>query len=90
MGLLLGLGWFGLDKSRLYIVVEAAGLLLVVVLLGALGEGRFEVFFSLFAVVHFAVSALFRPRRRWFDVSGGALFLGFCYIVVVRILDIIR
>ena len=63
---------------------------MVVVVLAALGVVRFEVFFSMFAVVHFAVSALFRPRRRWFDVSGVALFLGFCYIVVVRILDIIR
>ena len=47
-------------------------------------------FFSLFAVVHFASSALFRPRRRWFDVSGLGLFVGFCYIVLIRVLDIIR
>ena len=60
------------------------------VALTVLGEGRLEVFFSLFAVVHFAASALFRPRRRWFDVSGVGLFVGFWYIVLVRVLDVIR
>jgi len=60
------------------------------VALTVLGEARLEVYFSLFAVVHFAASALFRPRRRWFDVSGVGLFVGFCYIVLVRVLDIIR
>ena len=79
-----------LDKGRAYLVFESGLFLLVVVGLTALGEGRLEVFFSLFAVVHFAASALFRPRRRWFDVSGVGLFSGFCYIVVVRVLDIIR
>lgn len=79
-----------MDKSRAYLVFETGLFMLVIVNLTALGEGRLEVYFSLFAVVHFASSALFRPRRRWFDISGVGLFLGFFYIVLMRVLDIIR
>lgn len=79
-----------MDKSRAYLVFETGFFLLVVVALTALGEARLEVYFSLFAVVHFASSALFRPRRRWFDVSGVGLFVGFCYIVMIKVLEIIR
>ena len=78
-----------LDKSRAYLVFETGLFMLVIVVLTALGEGRLEVYFSLFAVVHFAASALFRPRRRWFDLSGVGLFVGFCYIVLVKIIEII-
>ncbi len=60
-----------------------------VVVLSALGEDRLEVYYSLFTVIHFAVSALYRPRRRWVDVTGGVLFLGFCYIVLMKIIEII-
>ena len=63
--------------------------MVTMVSLSALGEARLEVFYSLFTVVYFASSALFRPRRRWFDVPGVVLFLGFCYIVAVKVIEII-
>ena len=64
-------------------------MMVTMVSLSALGEARLEVYYSLFTVVYFASSALFRPRRRWFDVPGAALFLGFCYIVAVKVIEII-
>lgn len=57
--------------------------------LSALGEARLEVYYSLFTVVYFASSALFRPRRRWFDAPAVVLFLGFCYIVALKVIEII-
>ncbi len=64
-------------------------MMVTLVSLSALGEARLEVFYSLFTVVYFASSALFRPRRRWFDVPGVVLFLGFCYIVAMKVMEII-
>jgi len=62
---------------------------LTLVYLSALGEARLEVYFSLYTVIHFACSALFRPRRRWFDVTGAVMFAGFCVIVIRKVLEII-
>jgi hypothetical protein len=67
----------------------AGAMMLTLVSLSALGESRLEVFYSLFTVVYFASSALFRPRRRWFDVPGVVLFLGFCVIVALKVIEII-
>ena len=64
-------------------------MMVTMVSLSALGEARLEVYYSLFTVVYFASSALFRPRRRWYDVPGVVLFLGFCYIVAVKVIEII-
>ncbi len=81
---------FYVDKNKNYLLFMAGMLCLTFVALSALGEGRLEVYYSLFTVVYFASSALFRPRRRWFDVPGAVLFLGFCYIVALKIVEIIR
>jgi hypothetical protein len=45
---------------------------------------------SLFTVCYFAASALYQPRRRFFDLVGGALFLVFCVIVLQKVLEILR
>ena len=60
-----------------------------VVGLSALREVRLEVYVSLFAVCYFAASALFRTRRRWFDVVGGMLFASFCVIVALKVMEIL-
>ena len=62
---------------------------LTVVSLSALHETQLEVYVSLFTVAYFVCSALFRPRRRWFDVVGMVLFSSFCYIVAVKVLEIL-
>jgi len=78
-----------LDRQKVYVSSLAFLLMLTTVALSALHEARLEVYVSLFAVCYFAASALFRPRRRWLDVVGGALFLVFCAIVAFKVLDIL-
>jgi hypothetical protein len=63
--------------------------MVVVVWLAFLGESRLEVYVSLFTVSYFAASALFRPRRRTYDVVGASLFLVFCCVVALKVMDIL-
>ena len=79
-----------MDRQKLYVLVLSGLLMGTVVGLSALGEARLDVYVSLFTVCYFAASALFQPRRRFFDVVGGALFLVFAYIVLVKVLEILR
>ena len=60
-----------------------------VVSLAALGEPRLDVYISLFTVCYFAATALFQPRKRYFDFVGGSLFVIFCFIVIQKVLEII-
>jgi len=78
-----------LDRQKVYVSSLGFLLMLTTVALSALHEARLEVYVSLFAVCYFAASALFRPRRRWFDVVGGGLFAAFCVIVAIKVLDIL-
>ena len=78
-----------LDKHKQYVVSLGSALMVVVVWLSLFPGTQLEVYVSLFAVCYFAVSALFRPRRRIFDVVGGGLFLSFCYIVAVKVIGIL-
>lgn len=78
-----------MDRHKQHLVALAGLMMVTVVGLSALREGRLEVYVSLFAVCYFAASALFRPRRRWLDFVGGALFAVFCYIVALKVIDIL-
>lgn len=62
---------------------------LMTVTLSALGEARMEVYYSLFTVAYFASGALYRPRRRCLDLPGLILFSGFCWIVALKIVEIL-
>jgi hypothetical protein len=77
------------DKQKQYIVSLCGLLMTTVVSLSALGEARLEVYVSLFTVCYFAATVLFQPRRKFFDVVGGAMFLVFSLIVVKKVLEII-
>ena len=78
-----------MDRQKVYVSSLGFLLMLTTVALSALREARIEVYVSLFAVCYFAASALFRPRRRWLDVVGGGLFVSFCVIVAIKVLDIL-
>jgi len=78
-----------LEKSKAYLLAQGGLMFLALVSLSALGERRLEVYFSIYTVIHFACSALYRPRRRWLDVPGGLMFAGFCVIVMRKVLEII-
>ena len=77
-----------LDKQKQYLLVLSGLLMLSTVSLSALNEARLEVYVSIFAVCYFAASALYRPRRRWFDAVGGVLFAAFCLIVALKVMEI--
>jgi hypothetical protein len=78
-----------MDRQKLY--VETLGVVFSVMTIGlsVYNEQRLEVYLSLFAVVYFAITVLFRPKKRRFDVVGASLFLVFCYIVAMKVLDIL-
>lgn len=78
-----------LDKQKQYITALCGLLMLTVISLSALGEMRMEVYVSLFTVGYFASTALFRPRKRGFDLVGSALFMVFCVIVLQKIMEIL-
>ena len=79
-----------MDKQKKYITTLALLMLGTVVSLAALAEQRIDVYVSLFTVCYFASTALYQPRKRGFDVVGGVLFMVFCVIVGIKILEIIR
>jgi hypothetical protein len=78
-----------LDRHKVFVVSLAFLIVLTTVSLAALDEWRIEVYVSLFTVCYFACSALFKPRRRFFDLVGGVLFVSFCLIVSVKVLEIL-
>lgn len=78
-----------MDKHQLYIVMLCLLFLVTVVGLAAVKEQRLEVYVSLFTVSYLATSALFRPRRRWRDIVGAALFTVFSYIVAIKVMEIL-
>ena len=78
-----------MDKQKQYITALCGLLLVTVVSLAALGELRIEVYVSLFTVCYFASTALFRPRKKGFDLVGSALFLVFCVIVFQKVMEIL-
>ena len=79
-----------MDKQKKYITTLTMLLLGTVVSLSALTEQRLDVYVSLFTVCYFASTALFQPRKRGFDLVGSVLFLVFCAIVGIKILEIIN
>jgi hypothetical protein len=78
-----------MDKQKEYISLLGGLLMLIVVSMTALGEARLEVYLSLFTVCYFAATALYRPRKRYYDIVGAALFLVFMIIVSIKVLEII-
>jgi hypothetical protein len=57
--------------------------------LAALNESRLDVYVSMFTLIYFAATAVFRPRRRTWDFLALALLAAFTYIVAVRVLEIL-
>jgi hypothetical protein len=79
-----------MDKQKKYVTTLFVLLAVTSVILSALAENRLEVYLSLYTVSYFAATALFQPRKRSFDIVGTGLFLIFCYIVALKIWEIIR
>ena len=76
-------------KDRLFNVLLAAFYAATVPSLAALGEERFDVYFSLFTLEYFVLYGLLRPRRRLREVLGPLLFAVFAYFVAVRVMEVL-
>ena len=78
-----------MDRQKLYVETLGVVFSVMTIWLSAYNEQRLEVYVSLFAAGYFAITALFSLRKRLFDVVGAGLFLVFCYIVAMKVLDIL-
>lgn len=78
-----------MDTQKKYLTTLTFLLMLTNVALIALNEMRLDVYISLYTVCYFASTALFQPRKRTHDFIGLFLFLVFCGIVLMKIIEII-
>lgn len=78
-----------MDRERLYLVTLALLNTIAVAVLAALSETRLDVYVSMFALIYFASTAIFRPRKRLFDVVGLSLLVVFSYVVAMRVLEVL-
>jgi len=79
-----------MDKNILFNIVLGFMIVSTAVLLSSLGEIRLDVYISMYTLEYFVVKAVLRPRRRFFDILGLALFLIFSIIVCFRIWEILQ
>ncbi|MEM2688048.1 MAG: hypothetical protein QW796_06845 [Thermoproteota archaeon] len=78
-----------MDRNSLYLITLAFLIALATSSLAALGESRLDAYVSVFTLIYFALTAVFRPRRRTFDFLAIVLLAVFAYIVTVRVLEIL-
>jgi len=78
-----------LDRHSLYLTALALMVTLAVSALAALNEARLDVYVSMFTLIYFTATAVFRPRRRTPDFPAFALLAVFTYIVTLRVLEIL-
>lgn len=78
-----------MEKNSGYLLSLATLVALGTTALAALGQSGLDVYVSVYVVSYFAVSAVFAPRRRAFDLLGAGLFAIFCVIVALRVLEIL-
>lgn len=78
-----------MDRTRLYLIALTLLVTLATSSLAALGENRLDAYVSVFTLIYFALLAVFRPRRRAFDLLSIALLAIFSYIVSIRILEVL-
>ncbi|MCS7098467.1 MAG: hypothetical protein NZ922_05785, partial [Candidatus Methanomethyliaceae archaeon] len=64
-----------MDRNSLYLISLTILNTLSVSILAALNEARLDVYISMFVLIYFALTAIFKPRRRTFDFLAIALFI---------------
>lgn len=79
-----------MEKHKLYILSLATFLMTIVVWLSRFPDIQLEVYISLFVFCYFAVSAIFKPRRRMFDILGLALLISFSFIVALKVTEVLH
>lgn len=78
-----------MDRQKLYLMTLALFNNIAVAALAALGEARLDAYVSVFVLIYFTLTAVFRPRKRTWDVLGASLLAVFAYIVFTRVLEVL-
>ena len=76
-------------KDRAFNAVLAGLYGLTVTALAALGEARFDVYFSMLTLEYLILYAVLSPGRRVRDFIAPALVLVFAYFVTLRIMEVL-
>lgn len=74
-----------MDRQNLYLITLTLLNTIAVASLTALGEYRLDVYVSIYTLIYFTLTAIFRPRKRVWDFLSVILLIVFTYIVVMRI-----
>ena len=78
-----------MDKNSLSNLALASLVAITVWALAALKEARIDIYISMFTLEYFVCLAVFRPRRRAFDLPAAALFGAFAVIVSLRVIEVL-
>lgn len=78
-----------MDRNQLHLMFLASLTAAAASILAALGENRLDAYVSVFTLIYFALTAIFRPRRRTLDFLALTLLAAFSYIVAVRVLEVL-
>lgn len=78
-----------MEKSQISNLTLGSLIFATVWALSSLGESRLDVYVSMFTLEYFVCLAVFRPRRRAFDVPAALLFGAFVVIVSLRVMEIL-
>lgn len=79
-----------LEKDRLFSALLAAFYAITVPSLAALGERRFDAYFSVMTLEYAILYAVLRPRRRGRELILPILVAIFAVFVAQRILEVLR
>ncbi|MDH5807389.1 MAG: hypothetical protein QXW62_05865 [Candidatus Methanomethylicaceae archaeon] len=78
-----------MDRKSLYLISLILFITIATSSLAALGENRIDVYLSIFIIIYFTLTSIFRPRKRTFDFLAMALLAIFFYIVAIKIMEIL-
>ena len=78
-----------MERNSLFNLLFASMVFITAASLSALGEGRLDVYLSLYTLEYFICLALLRPRRRARDPLAFTLFLAFLVAVARRVMEVL-
>jgi hypothetical protein len=78
-----------LDRQKLYLETLGLTLSTSLLILVAFNVESLEIYLIIYTVAYLTLTALFRPRKKWLDITEIALFTAFCYIIAIKVLNIL-
>lgn len=78
-----------MNRGALFNILLGFLICLTVAIFAALKEHRLDVYFSMFTLEYFILTAILRPRRRFKDFLAATLLAIFFIIVGFRIMEVL-